>query len=93
MGLIAAKTTRTPTGRALFAVFFLRLALSELASLERLADQRLGQNETRFRNIAQRNLNIGFLIRTRRLADGTVLPPRRTRPAKGAYGEDYELPT
>ena len=25
--------------------------------------------------------------------DVTVLPPRRTRPAKGAYGEDYELPT
>jgi tRNA (adenine57-N1/adenine58-N1)-methyltransferase len=39
------------------------------------------------------NGHTGFLIRTRRLADGTVLPPRRTRPAKGAYGEDYELPT
>ncbi len=38
------------------------------------------------------NGHTGFLIRTRRLADGTVLPPRRTRPAKGAYGEDYELP-
>jgi tRNA (adenine57-N1/adenine58-N1)-methyltransferase len=35
----------------------------------------------------------GFLVMARRLADGTVLPPRRTRPAKGAYGEDYELPT
>ena len=35
----------------------------------------------------------GFLVISRRLADGTVLPPRRTRPAKGAYGEDYELPT
>ena len=32
----------------------------------------------------------GFLVSTRRLADGTVLPVRRTRPAKGAYGEDYE---
>lgn len=32
----------------------------------------------------------GFLVSARRLADGTVLPPRRTRPAKGAYGEDYE---
>jgi len=28
-----------------------------------------------------------FLLITRRLAPGTVLPPRRTRPAKGAYGE------
>ena len=35
----------------------------------------------------------GFLVSTRRLAEGTVLPPRRTRPAKGAYGEDYELPS
>ena len=35
----------------------------------------------------------GFLVTSRRLADGTVLPPRRLRPAKGAYGEDYELPT
>lgn len=26
-----------------------------------------------------------FLLMTRRLSDGTVLPPRRTRPAKGAY--------
>jgi tRNA (adenine57-N1/adenine58-N1)-methyltransferase len=39
------------------------------------------------------NGHTGFLIRTRRLADGTVLPPRRSRPAKGAYGEDYELPS
>ena len=31
----------------------------------------------------------GFLLITRRLAPGAVLPPRRTRPAKGAYGEDY----
>ena len=36
------------------------------------------------------NGHTGFLVVTRRLADGTVLPPRRTRPAKGAYGEDYE---
>jgi tRNA (adenine57-N1/adenine58-N1)-methyltransferase len=34
----------------------------------------------------------GFLVATRRLADGTVLPPRRTRPSKGAYGEDYQPP-
>ena len=39
------------------------------------------------------NGHTGFLVSTRRLADGTVLPARRTRPAKGAYGEDYELPT
>lgn len=32
----------------------------------------------------------GFLLKVRRLADGVVAPPRRTRPAKGAYGEDYE---
>ena len=30
----------------------------------------------------------GFLLVTRRLAEGTVLPPRRTRPAKGAYGAE-----
>jgi tRNA (adenine57-N1/adenine58-N1)-methyltransferase len=34
----------------------------------------------------------GFLLVSRRLADGAVLPPRRTRPAKGAYGEDYLPP-
>jgi tRNA (adenine57-N1/adenine58-N1)-methyltransferase catalytic subunit len=34
----------------------------------------------------------GFLLSARRLADGTIAPPRRTRPAKGAYGEDYEAP-
>ncbi len=34
----------------------------------------------------------GFLVVSRRLADGTVLPARRTRPAKGAYGEDWEAP-
>jgi len=32
----------------------------------------------------------GFLVFTRRLAPGTVLPVRRTRPAKGAYGTDYQ---
>ncbi len=35
----------------------------------------------------------GFLLITRRLADGAVLPPKRTRPAKGAYGEDYTPPS
>jgi tRNA (adenine57-N1/adenine58-N1)-methyltransferase catalytic subunit len=39
------------------------------------------------------NGHTGFLVTSRRLAEGTVLPPRRTRPAKGAYGEDYELPS
>ena len=34
----------------------------------------------------------GFLLTCRRLAPDTVLPPRRTRPAKGAYGEDYDGP-
>jgi tRNA (adenine57-N1/adenine58-N1)-methyltransferase len=34
----------------------------------------------------------GFLLSSRRLAPGTVLPARRTRPAKGAYGEDYTGP-
>lgn len=32
----------------------------------------------------------GFLVTARRLADGTELPPKRTRPAKGAYGEDWQ---
>ena len=31
-----------------------------------------------------------FLLISRRLAPGTVLPPRRTRPAKGAYGDSSE---
>lgn len=31
----------------------------------------------------------GFLLSARRLAPGTVLPVRRTRPAKGAYGDDW----
>ena len=31
----------------------------------------------------------GFLLTARRLAPGTVLPIRRTRPAKGAYGQDW----
>ncbi|MCB0916490.1 MAG: tRNA (adenine-N1)-methyltransferase [Actinobacteria bacterium] len=34
----------------------------------------------------------GFLVAARRLADGTVLPLRRTRPAKGAYGRDWKRP-
>jgi tRNA (adenine57-N1/adenine58-N1)-methyltransferase len=34
----------------------------------------------------------GFLLSTRRLAPGTVLPVRRSRPAKGAYGADYQGP-
>ena len=34
----------------------------------------------------------GFLLASRRLAPGTVLPAKRTRPAKGAYGEDYTGP-
>jgi len=34
----------------------------------------------------------GFLLSARRLAPGTVLPARRTRPARGAYGEDYSGP-
>ena len=34
----------------------------------------------------------GFLLTSRRLADGTVLPAKRTRPAKGAYGDDYTGP-
>lgn len=34
----------------------------------------------------------GFLVASRRLADGAVLPARRRRPAPGAYGEDYAGP-
>ncbi len=34
----------------------------------------------------------GFLVTTRRLADGTVLPTKRSRPAKGAYGDDWSPP-
>lgn len=35
----------------------------------------------------------GFLITTRKLAPGTTAPLRRTRPAPGAYGEDYTPPS
>ena len=34
----------------------------------------------------------GFLIYSRRLAAGVTAPAKRTRPAKGAYGPDYEGP-
>ena len=34
----------------------------------------------------------GFLIVARRLAPGQTAPPRRRRPAPGAYGEDYPGP-
>jgi tRNA (adenine57-N1/adenine58-N1)-methyltransferase len=34
----------------------------------------------------------GFLVASRRLAPGAVLPARRRRPAPGAYGEDYTGP-
>ena len=33
-----------------------------------------------------------FLVSCRRLAPGAVLPPKRRRPAPGAYGEDYTGP-
>jgi tRNA (adenine57-N1/adenine58-N1)-methyltransferase len=33
----------------------------------------------------------GFLLTTRRLADGVRPPQRRRRPAKAAYGPDGEL--
>jgi len=38
------------------------------------------------------NGHTAFLVTARRLAPGTVLPPRRRRPAPGAYGEDYSGP-
>lgn len=38
------------------------------------------------------NGHTGFLLTSRRLASGTVLPPKRSRPAPGAYGADYAGP-
>jgi tRNA (adenine57-N1/adenine58-N1)-methyltransferase len=38
------------------------------------------------------NGHTGFLVTARRLAPGTLLPPRKRRPAPGAYGEDYTGP-
>ncbi len=38
------------------------------------------------------NGHTGFLVTCRRLAAGTELPPRRRRPAPGAYGTDYTGP-
>jgi tRNA (adenine57-N1/adenine58-N1)-methyltransferase catalytic subunit len=34
----------------------------------------------------------GFVVTARRLAPGQVAPPRRRRPAPGAYGEEYSGP-
>jgi len=34
----------------------------------------------------------GFLLTSRRLAPGVVAPPRKRRPAPGAYGDDYTGP-
>ena len=31
----------------------------------------------------------GFLVHSRRMAEGVSVPPRRQKPAKGAYGADY----
>jgi len=36
------------------------------------------------------NGHTGFLVHTRRMADGVKVPARRQKPAKGAYGADYE---
>lgn len=38
------------------------------------------------------NGHTAFLVTARRLAPGTVLPPKRRRPAPGAYGDDYSGP-
>jgi tRNA (adenine57-N1/adenine58-N1)-methyltransferase catalytic subunit len=38
------------------------------------------------------NGHTAFLVTARRLAPGTVLPPKRRRPAPGAYGDDYTGP-
>lgn len=38
------------------------------------------------------NGHTAFLVTCRRLAPDTVLPPRRRRPAPGAYGDDYDGP-
>jgi tRNA (adenine57-N1/adenine58-N1)-methyltransferase len=38
------------------------------------------------------NGHTGFLVTARRLAPGALLPPKRRRPAPGAYGSDYTGP-
>lgn len=38
------------------------------------------------------NGHTAFLVTARRLAQGTVIPPRKRRPAPGAYGDDYSGP-
>jgi tRNA (adenine57-N1/adenine58-N1)-methyltransferase len=35
------------------------------------------------------NGHTGFLVHSRRMADGVAVPARRQKPAKGAYGADY----
>ena len=39
------------------------------------------------------NGHTGFLVTCRRLSEGEHLPPRKRRPAPGAYGEDYQPPS
>ena len=39
------------------------------------------------------NGHTGFLVHTRRMADGFKFPIKRQKPAKGAYGVDYESPS
>ncbi len=39
------------------------------------------------------NGHTGFLVHSRRMADGFKFPMKRQKPAKGAYGVDYESPT
>jgi tRNA (adenine57-N1/adenine58-N1)-methyltransferase len=35
------------------------------------------------------NGHTGFLVHSRRMAEGVAVPARRQKPAKGAYGADY----
>lgn len=39
------------------------------------------------------NGHTGFLVHCRRMADGYKFPVKRQKPAKGAYGVDYESPS
>lgn len=39
------------------------------------------------------NGHTGFLVHSRRMADGFKFPVKRQKPAKGAYGFDYEAPS
>ena len=61
-----------------FAVFYTYISDADAVSAVRPEHRMVGHT--------------GFLVTARRLAPGVTAPPRKRRPAPGAYGEDYTGP-